>query len=131
MRQNALFGACSEWCLCVCGTAIAVPEWPLGGHLAMSVSVRTSAEGERFRLDYLADACITHRCDDVGQQLLPALADGGFALALELVPGPFDRGFDLSGGVCHTNHSRNCWEPFFMCSKWCSTSGSALAGVTG
>ena len=28
MRQNALFGACSEWCLCVCGTAIAVPDWP-------------------------------------------------------------------------------------------------------
>ena len=92
MRQNALFGACSEWCLCVCGTAIAVPDWPLGGHLAMSVSVRTSAERERFRLGYLADACITHRCDDVGPQLLPALADGGFALALELVPGPFDRG---------------------------------------
>ena len=43
----------------------------------------------------------------------------------------FDRGFDLLGGVCHTNHSRNCWEPFFMCFKWCSTSGSALAGVIG
>ena len=92
MRQNALFGACSEWCLCVCGTAIAVPDWSLGGHPAMSVSVRTSAERERFRLGYLADAFITHRCDDVGPQLLPALADGGFALALELVPGPFDRG---------------------------------------
>ena len=71
---------------------MAVPDWALGGHLAMSVNVRMPAEHERFRLGYLADAFITHRCDDVGPQLLPALADGGFALALEIVPGPFDRG---------------------------------------
>ena len=58
----------------------------------MSVNVRMSAERERFRLGYLADACITHRRDDVRPQLLSALADGVVALALELGPGPFDRG---------------------------------------
>ena len=92
MRETRRFRASGEWCLCVRVTAIAVPDWALVGHLAMSVTVRISAKRERFRLGYLADAFITHRCDDVGPQLLPALADGGFALALELVPGPFDRG---------------------------------------
>ena len=58
----------------------------------MSVNVRVSAERERIRLGYLADACITHRRDDVRPQLLSALADGVFALPLELVPGSFDRG---------------------------------------
>ena len=62
----------------------------------MSVSVRTSAERERFRLGYLADACITHRRDDVRPQLLSALADGVFALGLELVPGPFARASSLN-----------------------------------
>ena len=80
MRETRRFRAWGEWRLCVRGTAIAVPDWALGGHPAMSVNVRVSAERERFRLGYLADACITHRCDDVGPQLLPALADGGFAL---------------------------------------------------
>ena len=69
-----------------------MPDWALGGHLAMSVSVRMSAERERFRLGYLADACITHRRDDVPPQLHALSADGVVALALELVPGPFDRG---------------------------------------
>ena len=58
----------------------------------MSVNVRVSAERERFRLGYLADACITHRRDDVRPQLLAPSADGLFALGLELVPGVFDRG---------------------------------------
>ena len=88
MRQNALFGACSEWCLCVCGTAIAVPDWALGGHLAMSVNVRMSAESERFRLGYLADTCITHRSDGARPQLRTLFADGVFAFGLELVPLP-------------------------------------------
>ena len=78
-----------EWCLCVRGTAIAVPNWALAGHPAMSVNVRVSAERERFRLGYLADACITHRRDDVRPQLLAPSADGLFALGLELVPGVF------------------------------------------
>lgn len=92
MRETRRFRARGEWCLRVRGTAIAVPDWALGGHLAMSVNVRVSAEREWFRLGYLADACITHRRDDVRPQLLSSLADGVFALALELVPGPFDRG---------------------------------------
>ena len=46
----------------------------------MSVTVRVSAEREWFRLGYLADACITHRCDDVRPQLLSALALGATAL---------------------------------------------------
>ena len=58
----------------------------------MSVSVLMSAERERFRLGYLAYSCITHRRDDVRPQLLSALANGVFALALELVPVPFDWG---------------------------------------
>ena len=50
-----------------------MPDWALGGHLAMSVNVRVSAERERIRLGYLADACITHRRDDVRPQLLSAV----------------------------------------------------------
>ena len=37
-----------------------MPDWALGGHLAMSVSVLVSAERERFRLGYLADAAFPH-----------------------------------------------------------------------
>ena len=33
-----------------------MPDWALGGHLAMPVSVLVSAERERIRLGYLADA---------------------------------------------------------------------------
>ena len=69
MRETRRFRARGEWCLCVRGTAIAVPDWALGGHLAMSLNVRMSVERERFRLGYLADACITHRRDDVRPQL--------------------------------------------------------------
>ena len=86
------FRGCGEWCLCVRGTAIAVPDWALGGHLAMSVSVRVSAERERLRLGYLADTCITHRSDDVRPQLRTLFADGVFSFGLELVPSPFDWG---------------------------------------
>ena len=68
-----------------------MPDWALGGHLERSVNVRVPAERERFRLAHLADACITHRRDDVRPQLLTLLADEVSALALELVPGPFDR----------------------------------------
>ena len=71
---------------------MAVPDWALGGHLAMSVNVRMPAEHERFRLGYLADACITHRSDDVRPQLRTLFADGVFAFGLELVPSPFDWG---------------------------------------
>ena len=71
---------------------MAVPDWALGGHLAMSVSVRVSAERERLRLGYLADTCITHRSDDVRPQLRTLFADGVFAFGLELVPSPFDWG---------------------------------------
>ena len=53
MRQNALFGACSEWCLCVCGTAIAVPDWPLGGHLAMSGQYAITIGAQRLLYDLL------------------------------------------------------------------------------
>ena len=60
MHQTRRFGARGEWCLCVRGTAVAVPDWALGGHLAMSVSVLVSAERERFRLGYLADAAFPH-----------------------------------------------------------------------
>ena len=58
----------------------------------MSVNVRVSAERERFRLGYLADPSITHRRDDVPPQLHALSADGVVALALELVPSPFDWG---------------------------------------
>ena len=58
----------------------------------MSVNVRVSAERERLRLSYLADACITHRSDDVRPQLRTLFGDGVFAFAFELVPGPLDRG---------------------------------------
>ena len=37
-----------------------MPDWALGGHLAMSVSVLMSAERERFRVGYLADAAFPH-----------------------------------------------------------------------
>ena len=46
----------------------------------MSVYVRVFAERERLLLGYLADACITHRRDDVRPQLLSALALGATAL---------------------------------------------------
>ena len=57
----------------------------------MSVNVRVSAERERFRLGYLADPSIMHRRDNVPPQLHALSADGVVALALELVPSPFDR----------------------------------------
>ena len=63
--KQAVFGDEAVSDDCVRGTAIAVPDWALGGHLALSVNVRVSAERERVRLGYLADACITHRRDDV------------------------------------------------------------------
>ena len=53
-----------------------MPDWALGGHLAMSLSVLMSAERKRFRLGYLADTCITHRSDDVRPQLRTLFADG-------------------------------------------------------
>ena len=53
MRQNALFGACSEWCLFVCGTAIAVPDLPLGGHLAMSGQYASTIGAQRLLYDLL------------------------------------------------------------------------------
>ena len=83
MRQNALFGACSEWCLFVCGTAIAVPDWALGGHLAMSVSVLVSAERERFRVGYLADAAFPHLEHSGLPQLKTALSDGLVAVSFD------------------------------------------------
>ena len=42
--------------VCVCGTAIAVPDWALGWHLAMSVSVLMPEESKRLRIGYLANA---------------------------------------------------------------------------
>ena len=70
------FGGCGEWCLCVRGTAIALLEWALGGHFAMSVSVLMSAARERFWLDYLADAAFPHLEHRDLPQLKTALADG-------------------------------------------------------
>ena len=77
-------------CLCVRDTAIAVPGWALGGHLVMSAGVRVSAECEWLRLGDFTNACITHRRDDVGSQLLFGLADGLFALPLKRGPRVFD-----------------------------------------
>ena len=76
----------------VCGTAIAVPDWALGGHLVMSACVRVSAECEWLRLGDFTNACITHRRDDVGPQLLFGFADGLFALPLKRGPRVFDWG---------------------------------------
>ena len=70
----------------VCCTAIAVPDWALGGHLVMSACVRVSAECERLRLGDFAIACITHRREDVGPQLVTRFANRRFAFALERIP---------------------------------------------
>ena len=79
MRETRRFRARGERCLCVRGTATAVPDWVLGGHLAMSVSVLVSAERERFRVGYLADAAFPHLEHRGLPQLKTALADGFFA----------------------------------------------------
>ena len=76
----------------VCGTAIAVPDWALRGHLVMSACVRVSAECQWLRLGDFTNACITHRRDDVRPQLLSLLTDGVFAFALERIPRPFGWG---------------------------------------
>ena len=46
-----------------------MPDWALGGHLAMSVNVGISAERERVWLGYLADARISYRREDTSSQL--------------------------------------------------------------
>ena len=69
-----------------------MPDWALGGHLVMSACVRVSAECEWLRLGDFTNACITHRRDDVGPQLLPNIANRRFAFALERIPRPFDCG---------------------------------------
>ena len=81
-----------ELCLCVRDTAIAVPDWALGGHLVMSACIRVSSECERLRLGDFTNAWITHRRDDVGSQLLPNIANRRFAFALERIPCPFGWG---------------------------------------
>ena len=60
-----------------------MPDWALGGHLAMSVNVRVSAERERFRLGYLADAAFPHLEHRGLLQLKTALADGFFAASFD------------------------------------------------
>ncbi len=83
MRETRRFRARGEWCLCVCGTALAVPDWALGGHLAMSVSVLISAELERFRVGYLADAAFPHLEHRGVPQLKTALSDGLVAASFD------------------------------------------------
>ena len=63
-----------------------------------------------LRLGYLADASISYSRDDIPPQLLIALADGVFALALELVPGPFDRGQLFDTCRSPESLSRRCWR---------------------
>ena len=60
-----------------------MPDWALGGHLAISVSVLMSAERERFRLGYLADAAFPHLEHRGLPQLKTALADGFFAASFD------------------------------------------------
>ena len=60
-----------------------MPDWALGGHLAMSVNVRVSAERERFRFGYLADAAFPHLEHRGLPQLKTALADGFFAASFD------------------------------------------------
>ena len=50
-----------------------MPDWALGGHLAMSLSVLMSAERKRFRLGYLADAVFPHLKHRGLPQLIPPL----------------------------------------------------------
>ena len=49
----------------ICGTAIAVPDWALGGHLVISACVSVSAECERLRFGDFTNACITHRRNEL------------------------------------------------------------------
>ena len=79
-------------CLYVRDTAIAVPDWALGGHLVMFACVRVSAECEWLRFGDFTNACITHRRDDVCPQSLPTFANRRFAFALERIPCPFGWG---------------------------------------
>ena len=83
MRETRRFRARGEWCLCVRGTAIAVPDWALGGYLAMSVNVRMSAEREWFRVGYLADAAFPHLEHRGLPQLKTALSDGLIAASFD------------------------------------------------
>ena len=52
-----------------------MPDWALGGHLTMSVSVLVSAERERFRVGYFADAAFPHLEHRGLPQLKTALAE--------------------------------------------------------
>ena len=60
-----------------------MPNWALGGHLAMSVNVRMSAERERFRVGYLADAAFPHLKHRGLPQLKTALSDGLVAASFD------------------------------------------------
>ena len=60
-----------------------MPDWALGGHLAMSVSVRTSAERERFRLGYLADAAFPDLKHRGLPQFKTAVSDGLVAASFD------------------------------------------------
>ena len=88
--ENPLLRACGDWCLCVRGTAIAMPDWALGGHLAMSLSVLMSAERKRFRLGYLADAAFPHLKHRGLAQLNTATSDGLVAASFDGGPCPVD-----------------------------------------
>ena len=60
-----------------------MPDWALGRHLAMSVSVFAYAERERFRFGYLADAAFPHLEHRGLPQLKTGLADGRFAASFD------------------------------------------------
>ena len=60
-----------------------MPGWALEGHLAMSFNVRMSAERERFRLGYIADAAFPHLEHRGLPQLKTGLADGRFAASFD------------------------------------------------
>ena len=60
-----------------------MPDWALGGHLAMSVSVLVAAERERLWLGYFADAAFPHLEHRGLPQLRTALADGLVAASFD------------------------------------------------
>ena len=67
-----------------------MPDWALGGHLAMSLSVLMSAERKRFRLGYLADAAFPHLKHRGLPQLNTATSDGLVAASFNGGPCPVD-----------------------------------------
>ena len=60
-----------------------MPDWALGGDLALPVSVLVSAERERCRVGYFADAAFPHLEHRGLPQLKTALSDGLVAASFD------------------------------------------------